>query len=149
MGRHPGQRRRIGRAEAQNVVRHRQQRVQIERARQAAPDPGHCQGVVRLEAGAELPRQDAAAGDRQPPLARRRRHRQGEHVLLEAGDVEPPGDDPGATRRRGEVTDLRVGPAHRQMVVAPVRRPGTDRARIGRPTPAGSGRRRRRLRRVG
>ena len=52
----------------------------------------------------------------------RLRRGQVEHVLLEAGDIEPPGDDPGAARRRGEVADRRAGPADRQMVVAPVRR---------------------------
>ena len=56
---------RIGRAELQDRGRHRQQRVQIERARPAAPDPGHGARVVRFHPRAELPRQDAAAGDRQ------------------------------------------------------------------------------------
>ena len=107
---------------SRTVVRHRQQRVQIERARQAASDPGNRQSVVRLDPGAELPRQEPAAGDRQPPLARRRRHRQGKHVLFEAGDVEPSGDGLGAARRRGEVTHRSVRATHRQMVVAPVRR---------------------------
>ena len=56
--------------------------------------------LVRLDQAAELPREEVAAGDRQPAL--RRRHRGGavENILLEAVGVEPPGNHSGAPRRR-------------------------------------------------
>ena len=53
---------------------------------------------MRLDALAELTRQDAAAGDRQAPLCRRLRHGEVEHVLLDAGEIEPPRDHAGAAR---------------------------------------------------
>ena len=69
------------------------------------PDPADRPGVMRLDALAELARQLTAAGDRQAPLRRRLGGRQVEHVLLDAGDIEPPGNHAGAARRRGKGGD--------------------------------------------
>ena len=64
----PGERRRIGRAQCQDLLRHRQQRMQIERAGPAVADLTDRLRMMRLDALAELARQDAATGDRQVPL---------------------------------------------------------------------------------
>ena len=60
---------------------------------------------------------------RQPAIVRLRRaarlrHGEVEDVLLDAGEIEPPRDDAGATRRRGEGRHGIGRPADRQMVVA-------------------------------
>ena len=78
----------------QDRGRHRQQHVQVERTRQAAPDQRRGAGVMRLHPVAELPRQDAAAGHRQRPLASGLGDRTRKNVLLEGGAIEPPRDHP-------------------------------------------------------
>jgi len=50
---HPGQRLRVARPARQQGVRHREQRVQVERAGRALPVPQRGLGLVRLERGAK------------------------------------------------------------------------------------------------
>ena len=111
----------MGRAELQDRGRHRQQRVQIERAGPAAPD--QCRGarLPRFHTRPELARQDAAAGDRQVSPRRGLGCGQVEDVLLDDVEIEPPRNDPGSARGRREIRDRVVRPADRQVVVQPDR----------------------------
>ena len=77
--------------------------VQVERAGAAVPDPGSSLGLAAFHPFAELPRQDAAAGDRQAAGLRRLGDGADENVLLDAGEIQLPGDDAGATRRPGKM----------------------------------------------
>jgi hypothetical protein len=78
--------------------------------------------MMRLDALAELPCQDAAPGDRQAPLCRWLRHGEVEHVLFDAGEIEPPRDHAGAAGRLGKRRQLFRRPTDRQMMVLPVGR---------------------------
>ena len=122
MRRQPGERRRIGRPQREDWVRHRQQRMQIERAGKAVPDPGTSLGLADFDPFAELPCQDAAAGDRQVAGLQRLGDGTGKNIFLDAGEIEPPGDDAGATRGGSEIRDRFGRAADRQAMVQPVRR---------------------------
>ena len=85
----------IVRAALQDVVRQRDDRVQIERARRCA---GRCQDplMVGFDGAAELPRQHSRRGGRQPHRAIRRLHQGKDLVLFPAVEVGiGPGDRPG------------------------------------------------------
>ena len=84
--------------------------VQVECAGAAVPDPGDRLRVVRGDPLTELAREQMAAGDRQAPLRRRLGGRQVEHVLLDAGEIEPPGNRARAPRRSANAATIAVGP---------------------------------------
>jgi hypothetical protein len=107
----PGQRDRIVWPAPQDVRRHRQQRVQVERAGPAVADPGQRQVVPPCRGVAQLAGEDAGAGQAEAALLRwRRRHQPEKHVLGDARRVELPGDDPGAGRRGLERRERRRDP---------------------------------------
>jgi hypothetical protein len=117
-----GERRRIGRADRQDSWRYRQQRMQVERTGPAVANLTDRPHMMRLDPLTELARQDAAAGDRQVPLCRRRCHGEVEHVLFDAGEIEPPRDDTGTVCLGGKPSDLTGRPGDRQVMVQPVGR---------------------------
>ena len=62
----------MGRSQQQDRIRHRQQRMQIERTGKTVPDlRAAAPGLAGFDPFAELPRQDPAARDREAFAARR------------------------------------------------------------------------------
>jgi len=54
------------------------------------PNPGGGTGLVRLDQGPKLPREDVAARDRQSPLGGGHRGRPVKNIFFKAGPIEPP-----------------------------------------------------------
>jgi hypothetical protein len=71
---------------------------------------------------AELPRQDAATGDRQAAAGSRLRHGQIENVLFQRREIELPGDHPRPARVGRKPCERRGRAADRQMVIQPAGR---------------------------
>ena len=111
----------MGGTQLENGCRHRQQRVQVKRASMTAPDQRRGARLTRLDPLAKLPRQDAAAVDRQISVGGRLRHGADKNLLLDGGKIQLPGMTPDSARRRGEGRDGFGRPADRQMMVEPVR----------------------------
>ena len=66
--------------------------VQVERAEHHCAQPTPRRGLTRLDPLAKLPRQDAAAVDRQVSAARRLRHGADKNLLFDGGKIQLPGD---------------------------------------------------------
>ncbi len=121
VGRQPGERLRVGRTQLEDARRHRQQRMEVQRAGAAAPNQADRFRVVRLDPLAELAREEVATGDRQTPLGYRLRCGQVEDVFLDAREIEAPRDDTRPMRRRDKARDRLGRAADRQVMVEPVR----------------------------
>jgi hypothetical protein len=74
--------------------RHRQQRVQVERAGPAGADARNREIVASADGLAQLADDDAGTGDAQCAWLPRRRDQEVEHILLDPIEVELPGNDP-------------------------------------------------------
>lgn len=89
----------------QQIVRDRQQLVQVERTGVAVTGHRHRPAVPSFRPVAELPGQTAAAGNTQAALGQGWRDREVEHVLFDTVAIERPGDDARPPRRRREGGD--------------------------------------------
>ena len=103
----PAQRLRVIRTESKNVAGDRHERVKVEAARPAVPDPGDSERVPAGDGVAQLGR------DHPRPLqAQRARLSVGcrqprKGILFHPVEVEMPGDDPGASGRRAKAGQRR------------------------------------------
>ena len=116
----PAQRVRVFRAEPQHSRRHRQQRVQVERAGPAGADARNRQIVASADGLAQPAGDDAGTGDAQRAWLPRRRDQEVEHILLDPIEVELPGNDPGPGRSLPERGQHGVRPGDRETVMQPV-----------------------------
>jgi hypothetical protein len=117
----PGERYRIVWAKSEYLVRHWDESVQIEWARLAHSYTGDSALVATADGFAELSGQQTRSSHAQRARLRGRwRHQQVEDILLQAVEVDLPGDDSRACGSASEGSELIARSNHGETVVQPI-----------------------------
>ncbi len=112
---------RVVRATSEHVVRHRDERVQVEWARLAHSHTSDSTFVATADGVSQLPGQHPCSSHAQRAgLRRRRRHQQVKNILLHAVEIDVPGDHSRARGSTPESGKLIGSPNDGEAVVQPI-----------------------------